>query len=103
MTVADDVELVSALATASYEELVGTPEADWVEFKSAPYQLVRGIVFTWFPNDQKEDRGLLDVRIPAQVEQDKMFIVRKMVDETDKETVAVGIPIRDRQRRLDSC
>jgi hypothetical protein len=163
MAVADEIQLIASLARGDNDALIGTPESDWLEFKSAPYGLpdpgqrwqlakdvagfanslgghivigvkttkhpnevveaaiswsaiekglidaesyqaivkswvypyVRGITFTWFPPSASEDRGLFHIHIPAQQDDDKRFIVRRMIDENDRETGALGIPIRD--------
>jgi hypothetical protein len=163
MPVADEVELLVALARGDNDALIGTPESEWLEFKSAPYGIpdpgqrwqlakdvagfansrgghivigvktakhanevveaaiswsaiekglvdaesyqatikswvypyVRGVTFTWFPPSASEASGLFHIHIPAQDDGDKRFIVRRMLDGDDRETGAMGIPIRD--------
>ena len=37
VTVADEIQLITALARGDNDALIGTPESEWLEFKSAPY------------------------------------------------------------------
>src|SRR5262245_54482442 len=45
------------------------------------YPLVRGLDFKWFPPETSSDKGLFLVSIPPQDDTDKLFILRKMLDE----------------------
>lgn len=157
------MELLRALSTGSVDELIGTAESDWLEFKSACYQLdkpkekwelakdvaafanrqggfivigvrterhqhevvdavvshsrvpkrlvdadayrkiigswiyprVRDVGFQWFPPEITEETGLLAINVRAQSEDDKPFVVRKMLNEEEKETGALGVPFRE--------
>ena len=37
MAVADEIQLLTALARGDNDALIGTQESEWLEFKSAPY------------------------------------------------------------------
>jgi len=163
MPIDSRVELITALARETFNDLIGTNEQDWLEFKSAPYRIeepqqrwelakdvaalanhkggcivigvktekhdfevadsavswslidkslanldayrkivgswiyppVRGLELKWFPGDAGKAQGLLLIEVPPQDEGDKLFIIRRMVDEEGRETGAFGIPVRD--------
>lgn len=160
------MDLIDALATGEFERLIGTPEGDWLDFKTSPYQLdtpqgkwelakdaaafankgggyivigveaarqinavaetavqirrvnksvvnpdryrgvldswvyppLRNVQLRWFPPEGTEATGIFVVEVPAQDDQDKYFVVRKMVDDAGAESGAVGIPVRDGDR-----
>ena len=61
------------------------------------YPRVRDVRLQWFPPEPDADRGLLLIEVPPQNEQDKLFVVRRMLDE-GKESGAVGVPVREGDR-----
>jgi hypothetical protein len=47
--------------------------------------------FNGFPSAPTEETGLLVIHVRAQAESDKLFILRRMVDEENMETDALGL------------
>lgn len=160
------MDLIDALARDEFDQLLDTPESEWLDFKLAPYQLAtpkgkwelakdvaafankeggyivigieterhvnavvetavavrptakavvdpnqyrsvidawvypqaRKVQLKWFPQDPAEADGLFVIEVPPQQETDKFFILRRMLDEAQTETGAIGIPIRDGDR-----
>lgn len=62
------------------------------------YPQVRNLQLKWFPPNPSEENGLFVIEVPPQEEDDKFFILRKMVDDAGTESGAIGIPIRDGDR-----
>lgn len=63
------------------------------------YPAVRDIQTYWFPPGPHEREGVFVIEVPSQGEEDKPFVVTRVVDEEGKEQQHfVGIPIRDGDR-----
>jgi hypothetical protein len=89
----DVVERASAIRPLR-KRLVNTDQcrdviAGWI------HPMVRDFRCHWFSPDPAVDEGLLLLEVPAQREEDKYFVVRRMIDEGGRQIEALGIPVRD--------
>lgn len=62
------------------------------------YPQIRNVQLRWFPPAPAEAMGIFVIEISGQDDQDKYFVLRKMVDDSGAESGAIGIPIRDGDR-----
>jgi hypothetical protein len=59
------------------------------------YPSVRGLELRWVP-DNSDPTGILVIHVPAQSQNEKHFLVARMVDATNRMTeCAIGVPIRE--------
>src|SRR6266516_7244118 len=59
------------------------------------YPTVRGLHLRWLPEGDRND-GVFIIEIPPQPEDNKHFLVMKMIDAADRTTeCAIGIPVRE--------
>ena len=56
---------------------------------------IRGLAIRWYQEVGVTDRGLLAIVTPEQRSNDWPFVLRRMIDENDREIHAIGIPVRN--------
>lgn len=59
------------------------------------YPNVRDLRITWHSDDATQATGLLLIEIPPPDARDQPHVMRRMVDDSGKETGAVGVPVRN--------